>query len=297
VNLDTFIKAHQLPNDYQAYAQRWFAPLAKRLAQQLAHHRQQSNAPYIVGINGCQGSGKSTLTALLCHLLEAEGLSIANLSLDDVYLTHSERQALGQTVHPLLATRGVPGTHDIALALQTLDALTHTTGYTSLPRFDKSTDDRTPQASWSKAQLPVDLIILEGWCLGSIPEETADLATPINALESQEDPEGHWRQYVNQQLQAHYLPLWEQIDYWIMLKAPSFDCVFQWRLEQEDKLRLKLQQEGKSTTGLMNQDAIQRFIQHYERITRHTLQTLPSNAHEIFTLDEQRQITAHHLHH
>ncbi|BFM14329.1 kinase [Maricurvus nonylphenolicus] len=295
MNLDTFIEEHQLPSDYRAYTQHWFAPLAKRLTEHLTARHQFSGKPYIVGINGCQGSGKSTLTALLCHLLEAEGLRSASFSLDDVYLTHSERQVLGQTIHPLLATRGVPGTHDIHLALETLKNLTQTSGHTSLPRFDKSTDDRAPQTSWPDIQLPVDLIILEGWCLGSTPEEAANLETPINTLESQEDTQGHWRHYVNQQLQAHYLSLWEHVDYWIMLKAPSFDCVFQWRLEQENKLRQKLQREGKPTNNLMDSKAIQRFIQHYERITRHTLLTLPAKANEVFELDEQRQITRHRL--
>lgn len=295
MNLANFIEEHRLPNDYQHYAQRWFTPLAERLSKQLKTHQQQSPQPYVIGINGCQGSGKSTLTALLSHLLEAKGLRIASFSLDDVYLTQSERQTLGQTIHPLLVTRGVPGTHDIPLALQTLNTLQQTSGHTSLPRFDKSKDDRAPQNAWPEIQLPVDLIILEGWCLGSIPEEPETLITPINTLETQEDPNGHWRHFVNQQLQASYLPLWQQVDYWIMLKAPSFDCVFQWRLEQENKLRQKLQQEGKATDGLMDEAGILRFIQHYERITRHTLLHLPTEANEVFELDTQRQITDHHL--
>jgi D-glycerate 3-kinase len=42
-------------------------------------------------------------------------------------------------VHPLLATRGVPGTHDIDLAINTINAVCSGLP-TPITRFDKSTD-------------------------------------------------------------------------------------------------------------------------------------------------------------
>ena len=62
---------------------------------------------------------------------------------------------------------------------------------------------------------------------------------PVNTLETGEDPQGTWRRYVNRQLRLGYPELFSLVDAWIMLKAPSFECVFDWRLEQERRsLRL-----------------------------------------------------------
>ncbi len=288
----TFIQQHQLPENFTDTIQQWFEPLADRL---INLSQQQSQQPLVVGIHGCQGSGKSTLSNLLCQLIQDRGLKAAELSLDDFYKTHQQRQQLAQTTHPLLATRGVPGTHDIELALQTLNLLRQGHGQAVLPRFNKATDDRQPQEQWSQVSLPVDIIILEGWCLGT-PAQTAEaLIAPTNSLEEVEDRDGSWRQYVNQQLLTDYRELWSQANYWIMLQAPDFNCVYRWRLEQEEKLRKQCEETGKDTSGLMDANAIKRFTQHYERLTRHSLEALPAMMDEVFELDNQRTIVAHHL--
>src|SRR5690606_27041793 len=135
----------------------------------------------VLGISGLQGSGKSTLAAQVTAAAQADGLSAARLSLDDVYLTAAQRRALAAGAHPLLSTRGPPGTHDVALALATIDALR--AGRTPpLPRFDKLGDDRLPEAHWPRPARPLDLLVLEGWCLGVPPESDAALQAPINAL-------------------------------------------------------------------------------------------------------------------
>ena len=55
------------------------------------------------------------------RLLElVHGLRAAILSLDDIYLSGADRLQRANTIHPLLATRGVPGTHDVGLGLQLL---------------------------------------------------------------------------------------------------------------------------------------------------------------------------------
>ena len=116
-----FLEQHQLAFAYLQDAQRWFAPLAMHL---LLHHRGAGRCQRWSAVNGSQGSGKTTLCAYLCALLEAEyGLRAIALSLDDFYLTRAAARELGASVHPLLATRGVPGTHDMALLNDTLDAL------------------------------------------------------------------------------------------------------------------------------------------------------------------------------
>jgi pantothenate kinase-related protein Tda10 len=89
------------------------ADLAERLAPLVAAAAAHAR-PLVVGLTGPQGSGKSTLAARLPDLLAAAGLNAGVLALDDLYLTKAERQRLAADVHPLFATRGVPGTHDVA---------------------------------------------------------------------------------------------------------------------------------------------------------------------------------------
>ncbi len=287
-----FMAEHKLPDSYRETFQQWFAPLVEQLSLRVGNPVSTKQHPLLLGINGCQGSGKSTLAAVLKTVLEASSdCRIAILSIDDFYLTIAERERLASTVHPLLRTRGVPGTHDIELLQKILDALMTGPYPVAIPRFDKATDDRKPTQEWDLESKPVDMIILEGWCIGSSAQRQSDLITPVNLLEEQEDPNALWRRYVNEQLQNAYQTVFARIHYWVMLQAPSFDCVFQWRLEQEEKLRLASVDTG-NNSGVMSRAQIARFIQHYQRITQHTLATLPEKVDCLFTLDAARHITA-----
>lgn len=282
-HLTDFIQQQRLPQSYLALAEQWYAPLATAIYQQT----QLRQAPLLVAINGSQGSGKSTLAEYLATQLHHEHkLSVAILSIDDFYLTLEERQQLAETIHPLLKTRGVPGTHDTQLLQQTLDKLRQTQGDTLIPRFDKAMDNRAPQSQWSHIQLPLDVVILEGWCMGAPAETDHELQLPCNNLEQTEDPQGIWRDYVNRQLQKHYQPIFKQFDLWVMLKAPSFDNVFQWRLQQEQKLAAK--QEANQNSRIMSEPEIQRFIQHYQRLTQSCLNNLGSKVHFLYELNDTR---------
>lgn len=283
INISGFLQQHRLPADYQQQITEWFAPLAEAIKM----HHKGAGRPIIVGINGAQGSGKSTLAACLVLLLEQQyQLSALSLSLDDFYFTHAERQRLAQGIHPLLATRGVPGTHDIPLARKTLSDLRHGHFPVLIPRFNKAIDDRYPPEFAECVNEPVDVIILEGWCLGAVAEAEESLATPVNDLEASEDTEGHWRRYVNEQLTLFYPKLFELIDLWVMLKAPDFQCVYNWRLEQENKLR----DSSPNQHQIMDSSQVARFIKFYQRITQNTLKSLPDRVNYLYELDSKRQI-------
>ena len=243
---------------------------------------------FTVGICGTQASGKSTLTAVTARLLEARGLSVAVLSLDDLYLTRAERGALAAGIHPLLATRGVPGTHDVALGLEVLDALKEASEV-ALPSFDKAANDRRPTADWPRVQAPVDVILFEGWCVGARPQPVEALAAPVNGLERDEDPDGRWRTYANDALAGPYQDLFSRLDLFVLLQAPSFEVVLDWRREQERKLRKRLAREGAAASNAMGDEAVARFIAHYERITRWILQEAPGRADIVVRLDAQRR--------
>jgi D-glycerate 3-kinase len=242
-------------------------------------------------VNGTQGSGKSTLSDLLVHLFKHKHhLSAVCFSLDDFYLSRQQREDLATEIHPLFKTRGVPGTHDLALAIKTLKCLLEGKA-TRIPRFNKAIDDRYDQKDWTVIDKPVDIIIFEGWCLGAQAQSEQTLTEAINDLESEEDASLRWRSYINQQLLGPYQHLFSYIDQWVMLKAPSFECVYQWRLEQEDKLKAKLAASGSNDdSGVMNENEVARFIKFYQRITTHLLVTLPAKVHHLFELDEKRQV-------
>ena len=237
----------------------------------------------VFGICGLQGSGKSTLAAQLVVAARQAGLAAASVSLDDFYLTAAQRRRLARDVHPLLAIRGPPGTHDLDLALETFDALRR--GHTPpLPRFDKLGDDRLAPERWTRPSAPLDLLVFEGWCLG-VPAEAEDaMREPLNPLEREEDPDGRWRRGCNTALARDYPPLWAQVDVLWFLQPPGFETVHAWRGEQERAL----QAAHPGHTG-MDDAALDRFIQHYERVSRQALRTMPGIADACVALDSERQ--------
>ncbi|WDE04203.1 kinase [Thalassomonas viridans] len=285
--LSEFLQHQQLPRDYLVTAEQHFTPLLKAIVR-LA---QNSQKPVIfIGINGCQGSGKSTLADYMSRVLIHEyRLNTVCCSLDDFYLDHIQRQQLAKSVHPLLATRGVPGTHDIALLGNTLDKLANAETGFPLPKFDKASDNPVPHKLWPQVTAKIDIILFEGWCWGTPPQQENELWFPVNALEQEQDPEGIWRKFVNHQLALFYQPLYRHMDLWLMLKAPSFDCVYRWRLEQEQKLRQKLAGTSNQHTG-MTETEIAGFIQHFQRLTQHSLVSLPDRVDHLLTLDRERLI-------
>lgn len=245
----------------------------------------------VVGINGAQGSGKSTLAALLRQLLEhGPGLRPVVLSIDDFYLTRAEREELARRVHPLLMTRGVPGTHDVALARRTLERLRELRQgeRLSLPRFIKAQDERAPERDWPECTGPVDIVLFEGWCVGTPPQGADALATPVNTLEAEEDADGRWRAHVNAQLATAYATLFALLDRLVLLRAPGFEVVHGWRVEQEAGNAAAVA----GAAHVMTPSAVRRFIAHYERLTRHALRVLPARADVVLELDERRAVVA-----
>ncbi|ANG64246.1 hypothetical protein A8C75_18375 [Marinobacterium aestuarii] len=271
-----------------------YVPLAAWI---LCHHRRQG-APLVVGLNGAQGAGKSTLSTLLdITLSEGFGLRVASFSIDDLYKTRAEREQLGAEVHPLLQTRGVPGSHDVQLGIELLQALKRGehNAATRIPVFDKSTDDRCPVSVWREWSGGADVVLLEGWCVGARAQHDAALQQPINALERLEDPQGTWRRYVNEQLKGPYAELFALVDVLLMLKVPSMEAVYEWRSLQEKKLaeRMQFLREAGESQGhlrIMGDAEIQRFIQHYERLTRAMLDEMPARADVTLHLNDNHKI-------
>ena len=242
--------------------------------------------PWLIGLSGLQGSGKSTLAGQLVELAARRGIGALALSIDDFYFGRAARQRLARDVHPLLATRGVPGTHDVDLLLGTLDALRTATPRrpARVPRFDKGLDTRVAPSRWRSVARTPDFVILEGWCIGVPPQDAAALRKPVNELERDEDRDARWRNWVNAQLARHYVPLWQRLDRLVMLQAPSCAIVARWRDEQERALRRR------NAPRALSPAALRRFLMHYERLSRQALKTLPARADLRIVLDEGRRV-------
>lgn len=283
--IDALLERERLPEGYRALILETWVPLAAQIATQ----SRAAARPLLVGLCGAQGSGKSTAAAALAGLLAQQDLPAAVLSIDDFYYTRAEREQLARDVHPLLLTRGVPGTHDVDLARRVIDALRRGER-PPLPRFDKSRDDRVPRELWQPPDAPVRVVILEGWCVGARAQEPADLVKPINALEREEDPQGTWRGHVNAALAGPYRPLFDALQMLVLLAAPSFEVVYRWRLEQEHKLRERIAREGGDARRVMTDAEVARFIAHYERVTRHILAEMPARADVLLRLDADRRV-------
>lgn len=240
--------------------------------------------PVLVGLTGAQGSGKSTSARRLADRLERAGHRTAMLSLDDFYLTRAERGTLAGQIHPLLAVRGVPGTHDVALTTRTISALLSACddSVTPIPVFDKATDDRVEEESWRLHQGRASVVLLEGWCVGARPQPESALADPVNALESGADADGRWRRYVNACLAGDYASLFAKLDLRLLLRAPSFSCVLNWRAEQE----AGLDRSAPGSLEPMTEVQLAHFIEHYERVTCWLTDDEPSDL--VADLDERR---------
>lgn len=249
----------------------------------------ESTDIFFLGINGGQGAGKSTLCFFLNQIMNRLfDLHTVGFSIDDLYLPKSERKNLAEHISPLLETRGVPGTHEVKRGLNIFEALKKADDESEIwiPTFDKATDDRNRNDLWIQVQGKPRLIIFEGWCVGAHPQDQEDLITPINQLEEQEDLEGVWRNYVNYQLQNDYKRWFEQLDLLLLLKVPDMEKVIEWRTLQEHKLKEKAGEQGE----VMNEEQIKRFVMFYERITRHSLETLPDKADIVFHIGNDHQI-------
>lgn len=282
--LGDFVETERLPQSYAALARDHFLPLADQLKQSF------QGDTTIIGVNGAQGTGKTTFAKLLCaYWTKFCDLRGTQISLDDFYLTKAERAQRAKDIHQLFATRGVPGTHDVDLAQFTLTGLKALKAgeRLAIPSFDKAIDDRRPKSDWPTTQGAQDFIIFEGWCVGSRPVSEAALTQPINALEQAQDKDGIWRKASNAYLGQDYQILFALVDKLIFLKAPDFETILGWRAEQEEKLA---QTAGANKSHVMPRQEIENFIQYFERVTGENLRVLPESANYVFEFDRAHGI-------
>ena len=240
----------------------------------------------IIGLSGGQGAGKSTITGILKLILKKKyGLNICVFSIDDFYKTKNERLRMSKKKHPLFITRGVPGTHDITLLNQTIRKLKQKKFRTVLiPKFDKSKDDRYRKNKWQKIKTKPDIIIFEGWCVGTTHQNNNELKRPINLIEKKYDENLKWRKTVNNLIKKRYKNIFNKIDKLVFLKVPDFNYIIKWRWLQEQKM--KLTTKSKKT---MSKTEVKEFIMFYERLTKHMIKNYSKISDLTIFLDKRHR--------
>ncbi|MDD1416934.1 glycerate kinase [Dolichospermum sp. ST_con] len=223
------------------------------LAMKIAAQHQQLGKPFIQGILGAQGTGKTTMSMILSLILQHLGYRTLSLSLDDLYKTYSDRLDLMQQDSRLL-WRGPPGTHDIHLATSLLDQIHQGNSPVIVPRFDKSAyggmgDRTTPEVIMDD----IDIVLFEGWFVGVKPiDPIAFLTAPPPILTNAD------RQFasdMNSQL-TNYLPLWERLDSLIVLYPTDYRYSLAWRKQAERQMIAT----GKSG---MSDAEIEKFVNYF----------------------------------
>ena len=244
----------------------------------------------IIGLAGGQGSGKTTISSILSIILKKYfKLNVCKISIDDFYKTRKDRKLLSKNKHPLLMTRGVPGTHDIDLMLSFFKKIKDK-NFKSLqvPTFDKAIDDRCSKSLWHKIKTKPDVLIFEGWCVGAKAQTSSQLIKPINSLEKVYDQDAKWRTHVNNQLKTKYKTLFNQLDGLLYLKAKNFNLLRKWRLKQERKLLVHT--KNKKNLRIMGSGDILNFMQTYQRITQQMFKDALISSSIIVNLNSKHQI-------
>lgn len=256
--------------------------MAQHVLDQLQAHRSRCPpslrpTPLFVGVQGPQGSGKTFLTSRLRAYLSSppHALAVTVLSIDDLYLPHSELRSLAES-HPhniLFQGRGQPGTHDVPLGTSVLKNLKKINevdaGTVDIPFFDKSLfngqGDRVSHGETVEG--PVDVVVLEGWCVGFFPTSKEFVEErwkePVPTLEPDTFDMKTFVSVdhvlaVNERLKR-YVEWWNALDAFIQvdtslsthpwhathslqIKGPSsaqLSIIYKWRLQQEHNMKSK----------------------------------------------------------
>jgi D-glycerate 3-kinase len=292
--LETFIQQEGLNDIFRRNATDYFNAYAHRLAQ----IAEASSRPIIVGVNGAQGSGKSTLSQYLSQMMPMQlGVDCHVLSIDDFYLSKAKRKRLAASVHPLLGIRGVPGTHDVPRLLDALaEFIDPGVQSVTVPIFDKLADDRTRKVQRIQKSAKPTVILFEGWCVGVPAQHQLALSVPASSFEFSNDKNGVWRSYVNERLGGDYVDVFKLLDRLSMLKPPCFEAIYDWRVDQEIRLVARRREDSSDTSIRgMSVKQVGEFVENFRRLTCHAIEVLPDLAVETWELQADRLVLKERL--
>jgi D-glycerate 3-kinase len=236
--------------------------------------------PWVLGIQGPQGCGKSTLASALVNSLADLGTRAVTISIDDFYLTHAEQTALAvrHPGNPTMLYRGYPGTHDIDLGVRTLDGLASLRAGDEMlvPVYDKSAyegrGDRAPREAWRRVVGPIDVLVFEGWMLGFRPVSDRQIEPVLRVP--------------NEYLGAY--DAWtSRLDALLHLDVASLDTIVRWRVLAE---RVRRAQGQRALTEEEARDYIQRFLPAYRAYVPLLKAHPPCSDFHTALLDDSRRL-------
>lgn len=259
--LDLWQKSYSLVNQYceqlgltcldiMSLLWKFWLPLAIYLKEE----KSKQKSTLIQGILGGQGTGKTTLSHILCLILKQLDYQTITISIDDFYKTYEERQKL-KKIDPRFIWRGPPGTHDIDLAINVLNQLKNPNNSNSIliPRFDKSLWNGQGDRIEPETINHPDIVLFEGWFLGVRPIDNSQFNDAPLPIKTEEDRQ--FAKDINEQLKA-YLPLWEKLDRLMILYPQDYHLSQQWRKQAEEKMK----SSGK--TGMSDQE-VEDFVNYF----------------------------------
>jgi D-glycerate 3-kinase len=249
----------------------------------------KKNIPYFIGLTGGQGSGKTTLSIFIQQILnEVFKKRAVGFSIDDIYKTKEERDKIARKIHPLCSVRGVPGTHDIELGIDTIENLygAQPNTYTYIPSFSKIMDKHYPKKDWKKYKGKPDFIFFDAWCGGAKPIPENKWKPPLNKLEKEKDPYQIWARWSNNELAGDYQKLFNRFDKLIFIQVEKMENVYENRWLQE-KAMSKGIKDKKLLKNIMDKNQIKSFVMHYERLTRHILDEMPDQADIVINREDK----------
>jgi D-glycerate 3-kinase len=241
--------------------------------------RLQSRRPWVLGIQGPQGCGKSTAAAALVEAVAAAGPRAATVSIDDFYLTYDEQRALAarHPGNPYLLYRGYPGTHDVGMGARIIEKLAALPegDEVLVPTYDKSArsgrGDRAAMSAWRPVRGAVDLVIVEGWMLGFSPVDDASIDEPLRA------PNGYL---------ARYSDWTQKLDAFVQLDVESLETIVRWRVDSE---RARRERGDSALSDADARDYIERFLPAYRIYLPQLRAHPPSGDVRVFRLGEDRE--------
>jgi D-glycerate 3-kinase len=202
------------------------------------------------------------MVKFLRKLFALDGKLCSGASIDDFYLTYEEQcqVALQNPDNGLLRYRGNPGTHDVPLLCRTLDEirLLNTPGapeVVEVVQYDKTCHsgrgDRAPPHASEKILNGLDVFLLEGWCLGFVPERTGTSFVDKNL----EDINRHLEEFSS---------LYTRLDGMLVIEVDNLSCVYEWRAQPEREA-INAGKPGLSPGQV--RDFVSRFMPSYAQYT------------------------------
>ena len=129
--------------------------------------------PYIIGITGAPGVGKTTTAKILHEYISTMGIISYRAGLEDFYFSKEKREELGIKWHAL------PGTHDTAELINILHGIKNKKKIKNIPRYCMVNDIPILPTEVNNV---INCFILEGWFLNTNINEYSRIAEYIDYL-------------------------------------------------------------------------------------------------------------------